>query len=276
MQKGVLMLRSKAHQSSERFLYHNEARGVRLQLDYLKAEVKMREHHIKHTIVVFGSARTLEPEQAIQAHAEAEKNLERNPDSPALQTALKKAKKMLKKSIHYEEARAFGRLVGASGKGPHDPRVTLMTGGGPGVMEAANRGAEDVGALSIGLNIELPFEQEPNPYSTPDLNFVFHYFAIRKLHFMQRAKALVVFPGGFGTLDELFEVLTLIQTEKSEPMPVILIHREYWEKLINFEMLREEEMIAEDDLRLIIYAENAQEAWDSIVQWYRGRGSPLF
>lgn len=269
------MLRSKAHQSSERFLYHNEARSVRLQLDYLKAEVKMRERHIEHTIVVFGSARTLDPEQAIQAYAEAEKNLERNPDSPALQTALKKAKKMLKKSIHYEESRAFGRLVGSSGKGAHDARVTLMTGGGPGIMEAANRGAEDVGAFSIGLNIELPFEQEPNPYITPDLNFVFHYFAIRKLHFMQRAKALVVFPGGFGTLDELFEILTLIQTEKSEPMPVILVHREYWDSLINFEILREEEMISEEDFGLISYAESAQEAWDFILRWYTERGSPL-
>ncbi|MGC9351747.1 MAG: LOG family protein [Sulfurovum sp.] len=269
------MHNSKANQTSSSFLYHNEARGVRLQLDYLKAEVKMREHHIEHTIVVFGSSRIAESEVAIQAHAEAERNLELDPDSPELQAALKRSKAMLKKSIYYEEARAFGRLVGASGKGPGDTRITLMTGAGPGIMEAANRGADDVGAKSIGLNIELPFEQAPNPYITPDLNFVFHYFAIRKLHFMHRAKALVVFPGGFGTLDELFEVLTLIQTEKSEPMPVILVHREYWDKLINFEMLREEEMVSKEDYDLIHYAETAKEAWESVLKWYRDRGNPL-
>ncbi|MDM5271690.1 LOG family protein [Sulfurovum sp. zt1-1] len=270
------MLRhSKANKANASFLYHDEARGVRLQLDYLKAEVAMREHHIEHTIVVFGSARIIEPEVAIQAHAEAEKNLEQAPDSPQLQVALKRATAMLKKSIHYEEARAFGRLVGASGKGPHDSRITLMTGAGPGIMEAANRGATDVGAKSIGLKIELPFEQTSNPYITPELNFVFHYFAIRKLHFMHRAKALVVFPGGFGTLDELFEVLTLIQTDTSEPMPVILIHREYWDRLINFEMLRDEEMISDTDYNLLSYAENAQEAWNSILKWYSDRGNPL-
>lgn len=271
------MLRhSRANKANADFLYHDEARGVRLQLDYLKAEVAMREHHIDHTIVVFGSARIAEAEVAIEAHAEAERNLEQDPDSPELQAAFKKSKAMLKKSIHYEEARAFGRLVGSSGKGPHDTRVTLMTGAGPGIMEAANRGANDVGAKSVGLNIELPFEQAPNPYITPELNFVFHYFAIRKLHFMHRAKALVVFPGGFGTLDELFEVLTLIQTDKSLPMPVILVHSEYWHKLVNFEMLRDEEMISEDDYNLIQFAESAQEAWDSILKWYSDRGNPLF
>ena len=226
-----------SEQANSDFLYNNEARGVRLELDYLKAEVKMREHHIAHTIVVFGSARIMEPQKAEELLIEAQKNLEQNPESLDLQKALKKAEKIHQRSFYYEEARTLGRLVGQSGKGPDDTRVTLMTGAGPGIMEAANRGAIEVGAKSIGLNIQLPFEQDPNPYVTPDLHFQFHYFAIRKLHFMHRAKALVVFPGGFGTLDELFEVLTLIQTGKSESMPVILISKEYWEKLVNFDML---------------------------------------
>lgn len=267
---------SKVMQTSSSFLYHNEARGVRLQLDYLKAEVGMREHNIEHTIVVFGSARILEPQHALEVQKDAQKALELEPDSLEIQSTLKKANKMLEKSIYYDEARAFGRLVGESGQGPHDTRVTIMTGGGPGIMEAANRGAEDVGALSIGLNIELPFEQKPNPYITPELDFYFHYFAIRKLHFMHRAKALVVFPGGFGTLDELFELLTLIQTGKSKPMPVILVCQEYWEGLINFEMLTKEEMISEKDLSLIEFANTASEAWNRILRWYIDQGEPLF
>ena len=267
---------SKVNQTSSNFLYHNEARGVRLQLDYLKAEVKMREHDIKHTIVVFGSARIKEPERAARIVKEARKALEQDPASKELKSTLKKAEKMVEKSIYYEEARAFGRLVGESGKGPDDTRVTLMTGGGPGIMEAANRGAEDAGALSIGLNIELPFEQNPNPYITPDLDFYFHYFAIRKLHFIHRARALVIFPGGFGTLDELFEVLTLIQTHKSKPIPVVLICREYWERLVNFEMLTEEEMISEKDLELIEFVDTASEGWNRILQWYIDQGDPLF
>lgn len=272
----MFMNDSKVNQTSSSFLYHNEARGVRLQLDYLKAEVKMREHNIEHTIVVFGSARIIEPERAKDIQKEAQRALEAQPDSIELQSTLKKANKMLEKSIYYEEARAFGKLVGQSGQGPNDTRVTVMTGGGPGIMEAANRGAEDVGALSIGLNIELPFEQQPNPYITSDLHFYFHYFAIRKLHFVHRAKALVIFPGGYGTLDELFEVLTLIQTHKSKPIPVILICQEYWEKLINFEMLTEEEMISTKDLSLIEFANTASEAWNRILQWYIDEGNPLF
>lgn len=266
---------SKANHANYAFLYHDEARGVRLQLDYLKAEVKMREHGIEHTIVVFGSARIIEPERAIAALTQAEKALETAPENIEYQTALKGAKKALQKSIYYEEARTFGRLVGQSGKGSDDARVTLMTGGGPGIMEAANRGASDVGAKSIGLNIELPFEQKNNPYITPDLHFQFHYFAIRKLHFIHRAKALVVFPGGFGTLDELFEILTLIQTQKSEPIPIVLICREYWEKLINFQMLVDEEMIASRDLALMQFANTAQEAWDAILSWYAQKKTPL-
>jgi len=222
------------------FFYSNEARGVRLEVDYLKAEVKMQHEGIINTIVVFGSARTQE-------------------NHP-----------------FYIEARKFGRLVAESGKGPEDCHVTLMTGGGPGIMEAANRGADDVGAKSIGLNIKLPHEQTPNPYISPDLSFQFYYFGIRKLHFIQRAKALVVFPGGFGTLDELFDILTLIQTGKSPLIPIILISKKYWSNVINFEYLIKENVIDSENLNLFSYAEEAKEAWDSILSWYEEQEITLF
>jgi len=167
-------------------------------------------------------------------------------------------------------------LVGSSGQGPDDCHVTLMTGGGPGIMEAANRGAADVGAKSIGLNIKLPHEQFPNPYITPELSFQFYYFGIRKLHFMQRAKALVVFPGGFGTLDELFDILTLIQTGKSPLIPIVLIDEVYWKNVINFEYLVKEHVIKEEDLQLFSYAKNAQDAWEQINLWNQERNIDLF
>jgi len=227
-------------EEDKNFLYSDEARGVRLQLDYLKAEVKMREHGIDHTIVVFGSARTPENDPT------------------------------------YTEARHFGQLVGKSGKGPEDCHVTLMTGGGPGIMEAANRGALDVGAKSIGLKIELPHEQLPNPYISPELCFQFRYFALRKLHFMQRAKALVVFPGGFGTMDELFEILTLMQTEKSPSLPVVLVGRSFWEKAIDFEFLKNEKMVDIQDLDMLTFVDNAKEAWDTILLWHEDNHTPLY
>jgi uncharacterized protein (TIGR00730 family) len=151
-----------------------------------------------------------------------------------------------------------------------------MTGGGPGIMEAANRGAHDVGAKSIGLNIKLPHEQHPHPYITPELSFNFHYFGIRKLHFMQRAKALVVFPGGFGTLDELFDILPLVQTGKNPHIPIVLVSRYYWDNVLNFDFLVSEGVISEEDTALFLYAEDANEAWESIIQWYDQRGEPLF
>jgi len=170
----------------------------------------------------------------------------------------------------------FGRLVGESGKGPKDCKVTLMTGGGPGIMEAANRGAHDVGAKSIGLNIKLPNEQHPNPYITPELSFSFYYFGIRKLHFMQRAKALVVFPGGFGTLDELFDILTLIQTGKSPHIPIVLVSKTYWNRVLDFDFLIEEGVITKNDKCLFRYAESAEEAWETILTWHQTKDTPLF
>jgi uncharacterized protein (TIGR00730 family) len=222
------------------FFYSDAARGLRLQVDYMKAEEKMKTEGIHHTISVFGSART--PED----------------------------------NINYIEARKFGSLVGNSGKGPDDCYLTLMTGGGPGIMEAANRGAHDVGAKSIGLNIKLPHEQSPNPYMSSELSFEFYYFGIRKMHFIQRAKALVVFPGGLGTLDELFEILTLIQTGKKEPIPVVLVNRPFWKKCINIEFMVEEVTVSAKDLDLIDYVEDANDAWQCIIEWYEKRSIGLF
>ena len=250
------------------FLCSDEARGVRLQLDYLKAEVKMQKQGIDHTIVVFGSARIVDFNSAMKKLKKIEKKLKLSPHSNKLLSALSKAKSMVSKSHYYDEARKFGQLVGKSGTSPEDCHVTLMTGGGPGIMEAANRGALDVGAKSIGLKIELPHEQLPNPYITPELCFQFRYFAIRKLHFMQRAKALVVFPGGFGTFDELFEMLTLIQTLKSPSIPVVLVGKEYWQQAINFKFLNEEGVISSSDLNMLIYTNSAQESWDEIILWH--------
>jgi len=258
------------------FLHSDEARGVRLELDYLKAEVKMQKQGVDHTIVVFGSARIPEFDSAMEELEKIKKALEHSPHSAELISALKRADSMVSKSIYYDEARKFGQIIGKSGKGPDDCHVTLMTGGGPGIMEAANRGAWDVGAKSIGLNIDLSHEQFPNPYITPELCFQFRYFAIRKLHFLQRAKALVIFPGGFGTLDEFFEILTLIQTKKTPKIPVVLVGEEYWKRVIDFDFLREEDVIAPEDEGILTYADSADEAWEDILQWYKKNNTPLF
>ena len=256
------------------FLRRDEVRGVRLEVDYLKPELLLREHGIKHTIVVFGSTRIVEKAQA-QRQVDALKKRYRKNEDKELYRELKIAKSILKKSRYYDIAREFGQIVGKSGKGAEDARVTLMTGGGPGIMEAANRGAFDVGAKSIGLNITLPHEQYPNPYITPGLCFRLHYFAIRKLHFMRRAKALVVFPGGYGTLDESFEVLTLVQTRKIDPLPVIFVSRKYWKSIVNFDLLVEEGVIDLEDSKLFFFAENAKEALSLILQWHIDNGKPL-
>jgi uncharacterized protein (TIGR00730 family) len=251
------------------FFYSDEARGIRLQVDYEKAEVKIKEAGIDHIIVVFGSARIKPSDIVIKEMEEIEKALEIKPNNKELLQKLERVKKALHQSVYYEEARKFGQLVGRSGKGPEDNRITLMTGGGPGIMEAANRGACDVDAKSIGLNIELPYEQHPNPYVTLELTFSFRYFGIRKLHFMQRAKALVVFPGGFGTLDELFDILTLVQTEKNPLIPIILVSKYYWDNVINFDFLLEEGVIHKSDLDIFIFVESADEAWQEIRKWYQ-------
>jgi len=258
------------------FLKSEEARPVRLHLEYLKAEVIMQKMGVEQTIVVFGGARIKEPKSALKKLKKIEKKIKANPGDEKLLLALRAAERMVELSRFYKDARKLGRMVGNAGDGPEDNRVIMMTGGGPGIMEAANRGAYDVGAKSIGLNIQLPYEQYPNPYICPELCFQFHYFAIRKLHFLKRAHALVAYPGGFGTLDELFELLTLIQTHKSPEMPVVLVGKAYWERLIDWEMLVDMGAIAPGDLKLFAIVDNAKEAWDYIIEWHTSRKSYLY
>jgi len=257
------------------FLNQDITRGVRLQIDYLKAEGLLQQAGIEHTIVVYGSARIKDPHkaQAIVDRLQAATEDEKNADS--WKKALDNAMRDLGYSEYYRQAQHLGRLVGASGMGPSDARVTLVTGGGPGIMEAANRGADEVGAKSVGLNISLPYEQMPNPYISPDLCMRFHYFAMRKLHFVKRAKALVAFPGGFGTLDELFGLLTLVQTHKVEPVPIVLVGKSHWTKLINFELLINEGLVEAKDVALFTLLDSAEEAWNFILEWYESRGNPL-
>ena len=257
------------------FLNSEETRGVRLQIDYLKAETLLKRHGVEHTIAVFGGTRITEPLAAQRQVDILRSHLVDSPDDKDLQQRLAIAKRILEKSRYYDVAREFGRLVGRFGKGPHDTRITLITGGGPGMMEAANRGTFDVGAKSIGLNITLPREQYPNPYITPDLCFRFHYFAIRKLHFLKRAKALVAFPGGYGTLDELFETLTLIQTRTIQPLPVVLVGQQFWQQAMDVDFLVAEGVIDPEDKALFWYAETAEEIWASIQDWHCACGTPL-
>lgn len=258
------------------FMESYEARGIRLELDYLKAELSMNALGIEHTIAVFGSARIVEYKTAKKKLQQIEKELDKDPMSQVTRSMLHTAQRMLEKSVYYDDARKFGSLVGKAGKGVDDCRVTIMTGGGPGIMEAANRGAYDVGAKSIGLNINLPHEQFPNPYISAELCFQFHYFAVRKLHFLNRAKALVVYPGGFGTFDELFEILTLVQTKKTAPIPIVLVSKYYWNRALDFDFLREEGVIGHADLEMFSIVDNADEAWSHILEWYEKRDTPLF
>ncbi len=258
------------------FLARDEARGARLQLEYLKPETLLSEHAIRDTVVVYGSTRIPEPAAARRAVEMLRQALETDPRNAILIRQLAVAERILAKSRYYEIAREFGRLVGDSGDDNGSrSKLVMMTGGGPGIMEAANRGAFEVGAKSIGLNIHLPHEQYPNPYITPGLCFQFHYFALRKLHFLQRAKALVAFPGGFGTIDELFEVLTLVQTRKIRPVPVVLVGEEYWRRAVDVEFLADEGVIDAEDRELFWFAETADEIWSSILDWYDVCGAPL-
>jgi len=246
------------------FLQRDELRPIRIGLELLKPELIQHEEGVRSTIVVFGSARLQEPDAAKHALHMAEEEAARFPGNPACQHKASVARRQLALSKYYDVAREFGRLVSSTCQVEGRCDYVIVTGGGPGIMEAANRGAADVNAKSIGLNITLPHEQRPNPYITPKLNFQFRYFAIRKMHFLIRAKALVAFPGGFGTLDELFETLTLLQTGKTESMMVVLVGRDFWERLINWQWLVENGLIAQQDLQLFHYAETAQEAWDLI------------
>ncbi len=257
------------------FLDGDDARGVRLQLDYLKPDRLLKTHDIQHVIVVFGSTRIVESVAAEQKVEQLRDALAALPEDSELQRRLFVAERILAKSHYYEIAREFSRLVANAGGGPEDSRLVVMTGGGPGMMEAANRGAHETGAKTVGLNITLPHEQYPNPYITPELCFRFHYFALRKMHFVMRAKALVAFPGGFGTFDELFETLTLIQTRKIKPVPVVLVGEAYWRRVLDIDFMVEEGVIDAEDRELFWFAETADDIWEGLLCWYERNGETL-
>jgi uncharacterized protein (TIGR00730 family) len=270
MQRLSTILASSTYREADKdlsFLDHGDTRGVRLQLDYLKAELLLADAGIEQTIVVFGSTRIPEPARAARQHAALAAALAQRPNDSDLAQEVRIAERVVAKSRYYQVARDFGAFVGKLDSDTKRHRIVLMTGGGPGIMEAANRGAADVGARSVGLNISLPREQQPNPYITPELCFRFRYFAVRKLHLLLRARALVAFPGGFGTLDELFEVLTLVQTNKIEPLPIVLVGREFWERAIDFDFLIAEGVIARTDRDLFAFAEDARAILDLITTW---------
>lgn len=250
------------------FLKRSENRPLRMQLELLKTETLLRENKVDSTIVVFGGTQIVERERAELVLEAAREAARKSPKDPQLARAVERAESVLAKSHFYEDAREFSRIVSEHGQRDGRRKFVIMTGGGPGIMEAANRGAFEIGAKSIGLNIDLPHEQEPNPYITPELCFRFHYFAMRKFHFVLRAAALVLFPGGFGTLDELFEILCLRQTARMQQIPIILYSRKYWDSIINFQQLTNEGAVADDDLKLIDYAETPAEAWQIIAKFH--------
>ncbi len=244
------------------FLLRRETRGIRFQLEMLKPDLAQQAQGIEHTVVVFGSARFRSSEVAAQQLALAQQE--------GVPETITRAQTLVRNAHFYEQARALGRTITEhSLKQTNGNKMFICTGGGPGIMEAANRGAQEAGGISIGLNIALPHEQAPNPYITPGLSFKFHYFALRKMHFMMRAKALVAFPGGFGTLDELFETLTLVQCKKVKPVPVVLFGTDYWKRLFNPDVLVEEGAISAEDLELFKYVDSVNDAWQIIRAFYR-------
>ena len=242
------------------FLARRETLGLRFQLELLKPEILLHEHGIEHTITVFGSTRFVS--------CEAARELEKNAKTPE---AIAEAKRALLHCKYYDSAREFGSIVAAYNATQSEDRnkLHIATGGGPGIMEAANRGAFEAGDRTIGFNISLPREQYPNPYLTSGLSFRFHYFAIRKMHFMLRARSIVAYPGGFGSFDELFEVLTLMQTKKVERFPIILVGKSFWQEVINFKQMLEHGVIDQADMDLIRFVETAEEAWAIIRDWYQ-------
>ncbi len=249
------------------FLARDELRPVRLLLEYLKPELGLRERGVTRTIIVFGSTRIVEEAEARRELAAA-RHRHGERDDEETRREVRVCDRRLENAHYYDRARAFGELA-AQRDG-----LVVMTGGGPGLMEAANRGAFDAGAPTVGLNITLPSEQAPNPYLTPGLSFEFRYFALRKLHFMLRAHALVAFPGGYGTLDELFEVLTLVQTGKRPALPIVLVGRRFWERAIDFGFLVDEGVIRPEDRELVRFAETPEEIWQAIQSWEPAPGDP--
>jgi uncharacterized protein (TIGR00730 family) len=268
-----LILSSATYRKAEddlAFIKSPELRPLRLAMELMKAEMVQARRGIRGTVVVFGGTRIRERPEAVRRLAAAEARLAQDPGNAERQEDLAIARRGVELSRYYDEARAFGRLVTQAGQRNAVRDFVIVTGGGPGVMEAANRGACEAGGVSIGLNITLPEEQAPNPYITPDLCFQFHYFAIRKMHFLLRARAMVGFPGGFGTLDEIFETLTLVQTRSMEPIPIVLFGREYWDRVLDLRAFVREGVIDRRDLHLVEYAETAAEAWELIARFYEG------
>lgn len=251
------------------FLKDEAMRPVRMQLELQKTELLLQREGIESTVVVFGGTQIVPKEEAEKRLADAKKDLAESPDDQEAKRRVLRSEKRLEKSRYYDECREFARIVSSTCQVDGKCKYVVTTGGGPGVMEAGNRGAFDVDAKSIGFNIELPFEQEPNPYITPELCFQFHYFAMRKFHFILRAAALVVFPGGYGTLDELFNTLCLRQTGRMQPIPIILYGKKYWESIINFQVLADEGVIADEHLDLIDYADSPTEAWEIIAKFHK-------
>jgi hypothetical protein len=242
-------------------LARDELRPVRLLLEYLKPELALQDRGVEATIVVFGSTRLVDRDNALRAVDEARTNHDALRDA-ASEQELRACERRLASAHYYDVARDFGNLAARK------DGLTVVTGGGPGLMEAANRGASEAGAPTVGLNIALPFEQASNPYLTPELSFEFRYFALRKLHFVQRARALVAFPGGYGTLDELFDVLTLVQTGKQSPLPIVLVGRQFWDRALDLDFLVDEGLIRQEDRQLVSYAETAEEIWNVIQAWH--------
>ena len=251
------------------FLHRDELRPVRLQLEYMKPELTLRERRIESTIVLFGGTRIVEPAVAQRHLDELETRLAESPTIPDLRRRIEVARSVVAKSRYYEVAREFARLVATwTRETGREGEFVIATGGGPGIMEAGNRGAAEAGAATIGFNISLPMEQAPNPHITPELCFQFRYFALRKLHFTQRARALVAFPGGYGTLDELFTALCLVQTGKMQPIPIVLVGAEFWQAAFDPDFLATEGVIAPEDVDLIHYSETAEEIISYIRRWY--------
>lgn len=256
------------------FLASEDLRPLRMQLELLKPEHALRKQGIGSTVVVFGSARVVSLEEAQASVAECDAQVSDGQSGPRLEQERAAAGRQLRHAHYYEEARRFSELISRRFQQEQRRDFVVVTGGGPGIMEAANRGAFEAGARSIGLNITLPHEQAPNPFITPELAFRFHYFALRKMHFLLRAKALVLFPGGYGTLDELFEVLTLVQTGKMPRLPIVLVGRAFWNRVIDFDYLVEERFIDPQDVELFARVETAEQIVGVVQAFYGGRPPP--
>ena len=258
-------------QEDHALLDRTELRGVRMLLELQKPELVFLEHAIESTVIVFGGTQIVEKTAAERRLSEARRALAAQPGDARLAREVSRSERLLKRSRYYDDARQFARLVSIDNQCEESRKFVVVTGGGPGIMEAANRGAFDVGCQSIGLNIKLPAEQQPNPFITPELCFQFKSFALRKFHFILRAAAVVLFPGGFGTLDEMFETLTLRQTSRMQPVPIILYGREYWSKIIDFQQLTDDGVVADEHLALFSWAETPDDAWRQITAFHDGR-----